>query len=159
MVRDATTADAAAVLRVLELAFAEYDGRLDPPSGVRTETLASLEAKLASGAGLVAVSDGEVVGCAFAEQRRDYLYVGRFGVVPAARGERVGDLLLAAAEARARALGVDRVRLFVRLVLDGLRSYYESRGYRPIAEHAHDGYAGPTYVEMEKTLEPREESE
>ncbi len=45
-----------------------------------------------------------------------------------------------------------RVRLGVRIVLARLRAYYERLGYRVVEEHAHVGYAEPTYVILEKDL-------
>jgi GNAT superfamily N-acetyltransferase len=151
-VREAREGEAADVARVLERAFREYDGRLDPPSGVFAETPESLARQIASRQVLVCDAGAEVVGCAFCIPEDEHLYVGRFGVVPEWRRAGVGALLLAAAEDRARALGYGRIRLNVRLALDALREYYERRGYAPVAYLTHEGYPGPTYVRMEKTL-------
>ena len=97
-------------------------------------------------------TDAVAVGCAFYEPGAGFLSVGRFGVVPEQRGTGIGARLLEAAERRARSYGFTRVRLNVRIALEGLRAYYEAHGYAPIAYHAHTGYASPTYVEMEKDL-------
>jgi len=151
-VREAQDGEADEVLRVLERAFREYEGRLDPPSGVFAETAESLARRIALRQVLVCETGGDLVGCAFCSPEASYLYVGRFGVVPEWRHSGAGSLLLEAAEARARELGYERTRLNVRLVLDGLRRYYERRGYGAIEYLTHEGYPGPTYVQMEKIL-------
>jgi GNAT superfamily N-acetyltransferase len=153
-VREAGVEDAGRLYDVLRRAFVEYEGRLDPPSGVHSETAASLARKIAHGGALLCEAGGAAIGCAVYEPFPHYLYVGRFGVVPEARGRRAGDLLLEAAEARARALGYREVRLNVRLVLDRLRGYYEARDYAPIDYLTHEGYPGPTYVQMRKLVTP-----
>jgi GNAT superfamily N-acetyltransferase len=101
---------------------------------------------------LVCDVGGHLVGCAFCRPEDTHLYVGRFGVIPAWRSTGVGAMLLAAAERRARDLEYSRTRLSVRIGLDELRRYYERRGYAVIAHLTHEGYPGPTYVQMEKLL-------
>jgi hypothetical protein len=41
-------------------------------------------------------------------------------------------------------------------VLTGNRRLFAACGFVEIARHAHPGYAAPTWVEMEKRLEPPE---
>lgn len=76
----------------------------------------------------------------------------RAGDADALSGVLVRALLLDAAERRAVDLGFTRVRLNVRLILDTLRAYYQAHGYAPVAYLTHEGYLGPTYVQMEKVL-------
>jgi GNAT superfamily N-acetyltransferase len=151
-VREAHAGDADLLHNLLCRAFGEYEGRLDPPSGVHLETSSSLAERLRRGGALVCEAGTAAVGCAFYEPGAGFLYVGRFGVVPERRGTGIGALLLEAAERHAPGYGFTTVRLNVRIALEGLRAYYEARGYAPIAYHAHVGYASPTYVEMEKEL-------
>jgi hypothetical protein len=63
---------------------------------------------------------------------------------------------VAATEAAARRAGVTRVHLGTRLVLTDNRRLFASCGFIETALHAHPGYAMPTWVEMEKRLEPCE---
>ena len=150
--RQAREGEASCVIALLQQSFGEYEGVLDPPSGVLSETDGSVARQIALGQVLVCDVDGNLVGCAFCREEDGHLYVGRFGVIPACRSTGVGAMLLAAAEQQARELGYDRTRLNVRLVLDALRTYYERHGYAVIDYLAHVGYSGPTYVQMEKIV-------
>jgi len=153
IVRDAHDEDVERLRDVLVRAFREYEGRLDPPSGVHSETVASLASRLKEGGALICEADGIAAGSIFYAPKAGYLYVGRLGVIPECRGRGIGDMLLRAAERRAGELGLSRVRLGVRLSLGALRAYYEARGYVSIALGRHAGYTEATYVEMEKVLD------
>lgn len=152
LLRPARREEAGLLLDLIARAFAQYEGRLDPPSGANGETAASLTGRLESGGALVCERDGVLLGCIFHELRADHAYVGRLAVPPEHRHHGLGDALLAAAERRAAELGAARVRLGVRLVLADLRAYYVRRGYTEVALRCHAGYERPTFVEMEKRL-------
>jgi GNAT superfamily N-acetyltransferase len=151
-VRAARVAEAAILHRLLVLAFSQYEGKLDPPSGAHGETVESIAGKLSEGGAFICRHGDVAVGCIFHAPKDDYLYIGRLSVVPDYRKRGVGDLLLSAAEQHATALGLPSVRLGVRLVLEALRTYYARRGYVSIGLHSHPGYTRPTFVEMEKRL-------
>ena len=152
-VREAHSDDASVLHDTLVRAFSEYEGRLDPPSGVHSETIASVRDKVNEGGALMCEVGGEAAGCVFYAPKAGYLYVGRLAVVPEYRRRGMGDLLLRASERRAAELGLSHVRLGVRLALGKLRAYYEARGYVPIGFRSHAGYTEATYVEMEKALD------
>jgi GNAT superfamily N-acetyltransferase len=152
-VREARGADATVLLDLLARAFGQYEGRLDPPSGAHSETEASIVAWLQSGGALLCEHDAEPVGCVFHACRGGYLYVGRLSVAPPWRRRGIGELLLGAAERRARDLGLPGVRLGVRIVLAELRAWYEARGYTMVGLRSNAGYAQPTFVEMEKRFD------
>ncbi len=151
-VREARRDEAELLHDLLLRAFKEYEGRLDPPSGVHAETVASVRSKIGEGGALVCEAGGVIAGCVFYAPKASYLYVGRLAVLPEQRRRGIGDLLLRAAERRAEELGLPRARSGVRLALGMLRAYYEARGYVPIAFRSHAGYMEPTYVEMEKAV-------
>jgi GNAT superfamily N-acetyltransferase len=151
-VREARSDETGRLLDILLRAYREYEGRLDPPSGVHSETVASVEERLVEGGALVCEVGRTAAGCVFYAPKAEYLYVGRLAVLPAYRGRGIGGVLLRAAERRAGELGFTRVRLGVRLALEKLRAYYEARGYVPVAFRSHAGYTEATYVEMEKVL-------
>jgi ribosomal protein S18 acetylase RimI-like enzyme len=151
-VRDAAEADYPAALAVMRRAFAEYAERLDPPSGVHHETLASMVERAGEGGLLVAETGGQIVGMVLYRPEPEHLYLGRLAVLPEHRGRGIGHTLIAAVERRARELGFARIHLAVRLQLPEMRASYERLGYQVVAAHAHPGYSQPTFVSMEKDL-------
>lgn len=64
-VREARSDETGLLHDFLVRAFSEYEGRLDPPSGVHPETVASLGDKLKEGGALICEADGVVAGCLF----------------------------------------------------------------------------------------------
>jgi predicted N-acetyltransferase YhbS len=152
--RPATPADAPRIASLLRDAFAEYEGRLTPPSGAHAETADSVREKLTTAEAVLALDGEAAAGCVFYRPEEDHLYFFRLAVVPACRRRGLGQVLIEHVEGRARALGLAWVRLGVRVVLAGQRAYYERLGYRPVAAAAHPGFTEPTYLIMEKDLTP-----
>lgn len=150
--RDATFKDVSAILGVLQAAFEEYRGRLDPPSGVHDETSETIRKKLSTGSAVVAEVGGDMIGCVFYVLEGSCLDLGRLAVLPRYRRHGVGRALVEYVEDRARALNVAYVELGVRLALPHLRVYYEALGYRSIRYGAHEGYTEPTYVILAKDV-------
>jgi predicted N-acetyltransferase YhbS len=150
--REATGADAAAIQGVIHAAFAEYRGKLEPPSGAHNETVATVREKLAAGRALLASAGGDAVGCVFYEPEADHIYLYRLAVVPAYRRRGLGQALIARVEERARELRLPRVRIGVRTALARQQAYYQRLGYRPVEARAHPGYAEPTYLILEKQI-------
>lgn len=78
---------------------------------------------------LVAVEGDELVGCCALTPRGDVGYFGTFAVRPLLQGAGTGSALLAAAEQRARELGLTAVEMTVLSVRTELLAYYARRGY------------------------------
>ena len=151
--RAATLGDAPQMLAVIQAAFAEHRGRLDPPSSAERKTIAIMRDELSDAHGFVACDDaGAVVGCVVAHHVADALHWERLAVLPAYRGRRLATRLMDRVEQCARELSVEILRLEVRLAMTHNRALYVSRGYRVVGYGAHDGYPAPTYQIMEKTL-------
>jgi ribosomal protein S18 acetylase RimI-like enzyme len=150
--REATEADVPAMVAGALAAFAEYEGRLDPPSSAHGETAETVREKLKTARGVLACAAGEVLGSVFFEPAEGHIYLFRLAVHPAYRRRGVGRSLIEYVEKQARALGLPRVRLGVRVALTGQRAYYERLGYRQVGEGTHPGYAKPTYLVLEKEL-------
>lgn len=148
--------DAAALLTVILAAYAEFFGKLDPPSGAFAETAASIEGKLHKGGAIKALVDQPVgsalIGCVLYEPQGDFMYFGRLAVLPAWRRCGVARGLIAAVEEQTKAIGLKRVQIGVRLVLPAHQAYYEALGYQPIEYTCHPGFAHPTSVTMEKQV-------
>ena len=157
--RAADLGDAETVVALVHDAFSEYQNVLDPPPGGLDETPDSLRAQMAAGTRvLIAEQDSVPAGCVFCTAHSDegFVYLGRLSVSPRFRRRGIGNALLAAVEEYARALGYESTRLGTRVVLTQKQAWYERLGYRVIAEKAHPGRPGPTYLVMEKVLAPGE---
>ncbi len=151
-----TPADCRTVAALIRRAFSAQPVPTDPPPSALRETAATVAAHLAAGGGAVACTGQRIVGSVMWEPKDDGLYLERLAVAPAWRGRGIARALVAATEAAARRAGVPRLHLGTRLVLTGNRRLFAACGFVEIARHAHPGYAAPTWVEMEKRLEPLE---
>jgi ribosomal protein S18 acetylase RimI-like enzyme len=97
---------------------------------------------LAEGGALFVARDGDaLVGMAICEAEeghsatwpypRQFLSVVDLVLLPQARGQQVGERLMAAVEAEARARGYEAVDLMVAGPNDGARRFYERLGFTP----------------------------
>jgi predicted N-acetyltransferase YhbS len=155
VVRAMTPADCRVVAALIRTAFAAQSAPTEPPASALRETETTIGAHLAAGGGAVACAGGRIVGSVMWEPKDGGMYLQRLAVEPAWRGQGIARALVAATEAAARLAGVTRVHLGTRLVLAGNRRLFAFCGFVEIARHAHPGYAAPTWVEMEKRLEPQ----
>jgi predicted N-acetyltransferase YhbS len=153
-VRTMVVGDCGAVAALIRRAFGSQSVVTDPPPSALRETESSVAAHLAAGGGAVACFGDRIVGSVMWEPIDGGLYLQRLVVDPAWRGRGIARALVAATEMAARLAGVDRVHLGTRLVLVDNRRLFASCGFVEIALHAHAGYAAPTWVAMEKRLEP-----
>ena len=151
-IRDYQESDIPAMLAVIKAAFAEYQGRLDPPSSAERKTVAIMQAELAEANALVAVADDTVVGCVFYRPQGDGIYLDRLAVLPTYRRQGIAGALLNAIEQKAVTAGHSALYLSVRLVLTEQQAFYQQRGFVVHAYDTHEGYAAPTSIKMRKAL-------
>jgi predicted N-acetyltransferase YhbS len=146
--------DAEAAAALIRTAFAAQGVATDPPASALRETGASVAASLAAqGQGGIGAWIGDTLaGCVIWQVQDRGLYLGRLSVHPAWRGRGIAPALIAGLEAVARARGLARLLLSTRLVLEGNRRLFARCGFVETAQHAHPGYAHPTFVDMEKAL-------
>jgi GNAT superfamily N-acetyltransferase len=150
--RPAALADAEVLAALIRTAFAAPPVPLHPPPSALRETAASVAVHLQGGGGAVAEVGGAVIGVLLWAERDGSLYLRRLAVDPAWRRRGAARALLAAAEAEARRRGLSRLRLSTRLVLSGNRRLFAAAGFRETSLGRHEGFAEPTYVEMERHL-------
>lgn len=131
------------ILKLVHLTF----GALVPPSGVLKETIDDVTARFRAGLVLIAEADHALVGSVFAALKGDGLYLTRMAVRPDWQKRGVGAALLAAAEKQARALGVHKLTLRVRVNLPDNRAYFERAGFRVTGQGQDPGR--PPYDAME----------
>jgi GNAT superfamily N-acetyltransferase len=142
------------VHRLTQAAFAAHRV-LDPPSGAGRELPATVRADLEAGGGAIAEQEGRPVGCLRWVVEDGAFRVRRVAVAPDLQRSGVGSALMRWAEREALRRGFAVVALGVRLGLPGNLAFYRRLGYAPVAERRHDGYAEPTWLELEKRLARR----
>ncbi len=122
---------------------------VDPPPSALRVTAADVAAH--GGGGLVV---DPARACLLWAVMGDGLQVCRLAVDPGHRRQGLAAALLARAGEEARRRGLAAVRLSTRLALPGNRRLFAACGFVETARHAHPGYAEPTFVDMERRLEP-----
>lgn len=151
-IREASAEDSASVVHIIHAAYAEFQGKLDPPSGAHAETEASIRKLFETEHCVIAGWGEEVAGCTFFHIGERDTYLHRLAVVPEHRRKALGHALVTFAETQARAAGSPRMRLGVRLQLPTNQVFYRSLGYSVTSHHSHPGYSYPTYVSMTKDM-------
>jgi GNAT superfamily N-acetyltransferase len=149
-IRPMTEADAAPVAALIRAAFAPL--RIDPPPSALRETAESVAGQVCADGGALAEVAGQLAGAVLWREREGALYLGRLAVESRHRRCGVARRLIAAAEAEARRRGLARLTAATRLVLTDNRLMFTACGFRETAVHAHEGYAHPTYVVLERVL-------
>ena len=150
--RPLTTADADEAADLIRAAFAAQSRPTSPPSSALRETSESVAGKIAAGGGLGAFEAGRLVAAALWLIDGDALHVGRVSVRPKRRGRGLTRLLIAACESEARARGLRRMTLRVRLELPENERLFERFGFARREVEAHPGFDAPTMAVMEKAL-------
>ncbi|RLK25582.1 acetyltransferase (GNAT) family protein [Micromonospora sp. M71_S20] len=120
-----------------------YHGRPVRPGEVAAAMADDPSDDLAAPTGILLVAhlDGRPAGCAGLRYRPGWAELTRVYVRPAHRGHGGGAVLLAAVAERARAAGVDRIRLDTRGDLVEARALYARHGYREIPAYNDGLYA------------------
>ena len=137
---------------LLSAAFADMDGRIDPPSSLDRMDADALRRKADSETLILAHAGGRLIGCAFAAPRADHVYVGKVAVAAEARRSGVARALFAAADAVARRHGCGELELQTRIELTENHRCFSALGFRVVAETAHPGYDRPTSLTMRREV-------
>ncbi|HXV25673.1 MAG TPA: GNAT family N-acetyltransferase [Alphaproteobacteria bacterium] len=145
-------ADRAAVVKVLHRAFADYDGRMQPPPGALGETEASVRAHLKKGSIALAFIDGAPVGAMFIERKGDALFLSRVSVVPEKRGSGITARMVELAMDEARRQAVHQLTLRVRESLAQNVALFERLGFRKTGRHGHESHPQTIMIDMCKDI-------
>jgi ribosomal protein S18 acetylase RimI-like enzyme len=100
----------------------------------------------------VALSGGTVVGTVAAVPKPGALYIRGMAILPAARGQRIGETLLRQIEGFAFEHGLKRLYLSTTPFLSRAIKLYEHYGFRYCSEGPHDLFGTPLMT-MEKVLD------
>lgn len=152
-VRPPNFSDWPALLALLQAAFADMDGRIDPPSSLARLDVDALRAKAADEHLFVATVGNTLVGCAFASIRDDCVYVGKLAVAAAARRRGVARALIDAAARLARDHGRTALELQTRIEeLTENHATFAALGFAKVAETAHPGYTRATSITLRRRV-------
>lgn len=150
MIRFATINDAEAIAALLLESFVEYEPLYTAEGFAATAiTHEQVIARMSEGPVWVALRDEEILGTVSAVAQADSLYLRGMAVLPAARGARIGALLLTHIEEFARTKGFSRLYLSTTPFLDRAIHLYESFGFRRTSEGPHELFGTPLFT-MEK---------
>jgi len=149
----ATAEQVPLVYQIMQAAFAEYVGVLNPPSSVEYETLDDARRTIAEGGAVLAWFDGKAVGSArYAFHDQGHIcYIGRVSVLPAYRGHGIASAMVTYIEGIARERGSESMEIVVRMILETNVHLYERLGYH-IAETYEHPKGGALVGTLVKTL-------
>lgn len=152
-IRTAVPDDAASIASVLHESFVEYQSSYTPEGFAATTPAPNqIQARLGEGPMWVALRDSKIVGTVSVVSKGASLYIRGMAILPAARGERIGELLLKQIESFAAEHHYRRLFLSTTLFLARAIQLYENFGFRRNGEGTHDLFGTPL-VTMEKFLE------
>ena len=152
-IRTAVPEDAPAISSVLYQSFVEYKPSYTPEGfAVTTPTSDQIQNRMTEGPVWVVIRDQAIVGTASAVSQGESLYVRGMAVLPDARGQKIGELLLAHIEGFASASGFTRLVLSTTPFLSSAIRLYQRFGFRRIDDGPHDLFGTPLFT-MEKFLE------
>lgn len=151
-IRVARADDAAAIAMLLSESFVEYKS-LYTPEGYAATVISSerIVDRIREGPVWVATSGKLIVGTVSVVAKPGSLYVRGMAVLPAARGQRIGELLLTQVEQFAMSQGFRRLFLSTTPFLDRAIRLYGHFGFRRTAEGPDDLCGTPLFT-MEKLM-------
>lgn len=153
-IRRARADEVAAIAAVLREAFLEYESSYTPTGfAATTPTSEQLLSRWHEGPVWVALRAGVIVGTIAAVSRGEALYVRSMAVLPAARGQRIGELLLGEVERFAVAQVYERLFLSTTPFLVRAIRLYKSWGFQHCGDGLQDLFGVPLFT-MVKTLKP-----
>lgn len=141
--RRATPTDAPACADLVERAYAVHLPRMDRVPG---PMLADYDAVVRDAEVWLAEDATGITGLLVLRPEDGALLLDNLAVRPDRQRSGLGGSLLAAAERRARELGLPAIRLFTHVTMIENQRFYESRGYERVRRDTVDGYDRLFYV-------------
>ncbi len=148
--RDYKVADIPRMTEVIKAAFAEYQGKLEPPSSAEKKSPEVVKQELEHGNALVIEDKDIIVACAFYKPKGNYVYLERLSVLPEYRKQGIATILIKEIEKRAKETRAKGLTLSVRLVLTRQQALYSSLGFECESYGTHSGFSEPTFMTMIK---------
>lgn len=136
------------VLSLMQSAFAYMDGVIDPPSSIHALTLEGLTQSPSE----VWAMGTPPIAAMVLTPKRDALYLGKLAVTDDSRGKGLARVMVDAALARARALGLGAVELQIRIELTRNQTVFAAMGFAEVVRTAHPGYDRPTSITYRRAV-------
>ena len=130
-IKEATKADAPAILEIMKDAFAKYERDLGMQGHVTAlkETVEDIERDIEEQIVLIGFVNGDAVGSVRVEILGDLAYLSRFGVKSANTKTGLGGLLINEVESLCREQSVRAIALHTSSRMFGLIRFYYGHGY------------------------------
>jgi GNAT superfamily N-acetyltransferase len=151
-VRRMDGSDAEAVLELIQLAFAEQAGRIDPPSSMNNLTVIDVINHMETASVWGIEHNLQMIGCLFGTSQNDALYLSKLSVHPNARGQGVAGRLMTTAEIFAKDDGFAWLEVIARVELLENHRLFAHLGFEQFAEGRHDGYDRTTELHFRKPV-------
>ena len=145
-------ADWTGLQALLQQAYSDMQGRIDPPSSLLGMGADELRAKAQRETLVVAFFGEDLVGCGFADWRAGALYVSKLAVRDTARRRGVARAILKACEALACAAQREFVELETRIELVDNHRTFHALGFVKVGEFNHPVYDRPTSIRLRKSV-------
>lgn len=136
------------LLALIKNAFSYMEGRVNPPSSMHRLTVQNIEEKANSSDLLLAWEGSRLVGCVFANELDDALYIGKLAVDPTIQKKGIGKQLMQACRELAIKRGKPELELETRIELLENHAFFAAQGFRKTGESAHEGFDSPTSITM-----------
>ena len=155
-IREATADDAESIAAVLQSAFAEYKAAFTIEAfTATTPTREHMVLRLSEGPIWVAIQGEIIVGTVSAVLKSEGVYLRSMAILPSARGQGIGRLLLGQVEEFARRHSSERVFLSTTPFLAQAIGLYELYGFHRSDEGPYELFGTPLFT-MVKILKPAE---
>jgi GNAT superfamily N-acetyltransferase len=152
-IRVAVLEDAASIASVLQESFIEYKPLYTQEGfAATTPVSARVQNRIEEGPVWVVLDDNAIVGTVSVVPKGESLYIRGMAILPAARGRRIGELLLSQVEAFASEQGFKRLILSTTPFLERAIQLYEHYGFRRSGEGPDNLFGTPLFT-MEKILD------
>ena len=153
-IRMAVQADAPSIASVLRESFIEYQSLYTREGfAATTPTSEQIQERVKEGPVWVALQNDAIVGTVSVVPKGEALYIRGMAILPSARGQRIGELLLRRVESFAVEQGFRRLFLSTTPFLGRAIQLYERYGFRRSSEGPDNLFGTPLFT-MEKILEP-----
>lgn len=137
------------LLSLIRTAFSFMEQRIDPPSSMHALNEENLREKARKETLILAHEGGQLVGCVFARNLPQKLYIGKLAISADFQGRGIGQQLVTQCAAFAQQKGLKTLEIQTRIELVENHRFFEKLGFIKTSEGSHEGYDSPTEITMQ----------